>query len=127
MKLLLDTHVFIWWSGDLSQLSATALAACHDPANTLLLSIASVWEMQIKLQLGKMTLRLPLADLIAEQQANRIQLLDVKLEHVLGLEGLPTPHKDPFDRILAAQSLVEGATLLSADAIFSQYPVSVMW
>src|SRR4051794_34105781 len=102
MKVLLDTHTFIWWADDPAQLSAVALSTCQDPSNTLLLSVASVWEMQIKLRLGKLTLRLPLGDMIDSQQANGIRLLDVRLDHVLALEGLPTPHKDPFDRMLVA-------------------------
>ena len=67
MKLLLDTHAFIWWDGDASKLSAAALAACQSQANGLHLSLASVWELQIKLQLGKLSLRLPLADVLRDQ------------------------------------------------------------
>src|SRR5205085_10698962 len=127
MIVLLDTHTFIWSDSDPGQLSPQGVTILQDPANTLLMSIASVWEMQIKHQLGKLALTKPIADIIKDQQANRIQLLDIRLEHVLALAGLPTPHKDPFDRMLAAQCIVEGATLLSADAIFSQYPVTVIW
>src|SRR5437660_876360 len=104
MKLLLDTHVFIWWDSDPGQLSAPALAALRDPANSVWLSVVSVWEIVIKVQLGKLTLRLPLADIVAQQQANGLQILAVTLLHSLAVEGLPPAHKDPFDRLLAAQS-----------------------
>jgi PIN domain nuclease of toxin-antitoxin system len=128
MKGLLDTHVFIWWDSEPAKLSARVLQILQDPATTLLLSVASLWEMQIKQQLGKLTLRVPLADIVAgQQQTNGLQVLAVSLEHVLALSGLPTPHKDPFDRMLVAQAKVEGAILLSADAIFAQYPVTVVW
>ncbi len=79
MKLLFDTHAFIWWDSQASRLSPPALAACSDPDNELLLSTASVWEMQIKLQLGKMQLRAPLAKIIADQRANGAALLGALL------------------------------------------------
>jgi PIN domain nuclease of toxin-antitoxin system len=127
MKLLLDTHVFIWWDSDPGQLSAPALAALGDPANEVWLSVASVWEMVIKAQLGKLTLRLPLADIISQQQANGLQILPVSLAHALAVEGLPAIHKDPFDRMLIAQATVEGAELVSADLVVRRYPVRVLW
>lgn len=127
MNLLLDTHTFIWWDSDPGQLSATASTALRDPANTVWLSVVSVWEIVIKAQLGKLTLRLPLADIVAQQQANGLQILVAKLAHSLAVETLPPVHKDPFDRLLAAQSIVEAAELVSADAIFSHYPVRLLW
>lgn len=128
MKLLLDTHVFIWWDSEPSKLSARVLALCQDRNHTLLLSVASVWEMQIKAQLGKLHLTIPLATLVtAQQQANGIQILPVVLEHVLALADLPGYHKDPFDRLLIAQANLESATLLSHDAVFEQYAVTRLW
>ena len=83
MKVLLDTHAFIWWDSDPAKLSPQARAACQDRANLVLLSVASVWEMQIKLQLGKLHLRLALADVVGEQQqTNDIHVLPVALGHV---------------------------------------------
>src|SRR3984957_2196199 len=123
MKLLLDTHAFIWWDSDPTQLSAPALAALRDPANEVWLSVASVWEMVIKAQLGKLALRLPLAGIVTQQQANGLQVLTVSLAHALAVEGLPAIHKDPFDRMLIAQAHVEGAELVSADQAVRQYPV----
>jgi PIN domain nuclease of toxin-antitoxin system len=126
MKGLLDTHTFIWWDSDPTRLSAKALAFIQDPANTILLSVVSVWEMLIKLQLGKLTLSTPLVTILAQQQANGIQILSATLDHVMGLESLPLHHKDPFDRLLIAQANVEGCTFLSADAVVAQYPVHVL-
>jgi PIN domain nuclease of toxin-antitoxin system len=127
MKLLLDTHAFIWWDSDPGQLSAPALTALRDPAISAWLSVVSVWEIVIKAQLGKLTLRLPLADIVAQQQTNGLQILPVTLPHSLALEGLSPVHKDPFDRLLAAQSIVEGAELVSSDAMFKNYPVRLLW
>jgi PIN domain nuclease of toxin-antitoxin system len=128
MKLLLDTHTFIWWDGEPTKLSSQALALCQDDTNEILLSVASVWEIQIKLQLGKLHLKMPLQEVIEGQQlTNNIQILPITLTHVLALEKLPKPHKDPFDRLLVAQATVENLTLLSGDKIFEQYPVPLLW
>ncbi len=105
MKVLLDTHAFIWWDSAPEKLSPQARAACQDRTNLLLLSVASAWEMQIKLQLGKLRLRLPLAEVIvSQQQTNDLQVLPIALNHILALQSLPAHHKDPFDRLLIAQA-----------------------
>jgi PIN domain nuclease of toxin-antitoxin system len=128
MKVLLDTHAFIWWDSDPTKLSPQARMACEDRANVVLLSVASAWEMQIKLQLGKLNLRLPLAAVLAsQQQSNDIQVLPVVLGHVLALQDLPAHHKDPFDRLLIAQANVEEAVLISHDPVFAHYAVKVLW
>jgi len=128
MKFLLDTHAFIWWDSDPTKLPPSILALCQDSANTLFVSVASVWEMQIKIQLGKLKLTVPLAEIIERQQhTNQIEILPVNLSHVLALDSLPSHHKDPFDRLLIAQAQVEGAALLSGDAIMAQYPIVVQW
>lgn len=103
------------------------MAALRDPANTAWLSVVSVWEIVIKVQLGKLSLRLPLPEIVAEQQANGLQILPMTLPHSLAIENLPSIHKDPFDRLLAAQAVVEGAELVSADQVFVQYPVRLLW
>ncbi len=89
MKLLLDTHTLIWWDSDPGKLSSVALSALCDPANTVWLSVVSVWEIVIKAQLGKLTTRLPLPDIIAQQRANGLQVLPVTLGHSLELQRLP--------------------------------------
>ena len=109
------------------KLSQTALSALQDEVNELLLSVASVWEMQIKIQLGKLKLSLPLKDLIKNQrETNELNLLPVELKHVLALDALPFHHNDPFDRLLMAQSIEEDLTLVSADSHFSAYSVKLL-
>ncbi|MFB2875532.1 type II toxin-antitoxin system VapC family toxin [Floridanema aerugineum] len=128
MKLLFDTHTFIWWDSQPNNLSQTALTLLQDRSNILLLSVISIWEMQIKLQLGKITLNRPLLEIIENQQkTNQIEVLSVNLAHVLVLDSLPIVHKDPFDRLLIAQANVENAALVSCDPIVAQYPVNVIW
>jgi PIN domain nuclease of toxin-antitoxin system len=127
MRLLLDTHAFIWWDSEPVRLSSCALAFCQDSENTLLLSVASTWEMQIKAQLGKLKLRLPLAELIQNQQLiNSLEILHIGLEHVPALDQLPPLHKDPFDRLLVAQTRVEGASLVTNDPVMANYSVNVI-
>jgi len=124
VKLLLDTHTFIWWDSEPQKVPAATLLLCQDEANTLMLSVASVWEMQIKMQLGKLALRLPLEVLIAGQiNTNDLQILPVTMPHVLALQDLPAHHKDPFDRMLIAQANIEEAVLLSSDPVMARYSV----
>src|SRR5437588_7358785 len=105
MKLLLDTHAFIWWFNEPEKLSPKALALLADGDNDLILSAASVWEMQIKIQLGKLKFTVPLREIVeSQEQTNGVQVLPVGLEHVLALDALPAHHKDPFDRLLVAQA-----------------------
>jgi PIN domain nuclease of toxin-antitoxin system len=128
MKLLLDTHVFIWWANEPERLSPKVLSLCEDAENTLLLSVASVWEMQIKTQLGKLKFALPLSNLIrSQQQINNIQILPIELEHVLELQRLPAYHNDPFDRLLMVQAKAEDALLVSKDSAFKKYKTKLMW
>jgi len=127
MRLLLDTHIFIWWADQQESLSETVLSLLKDEANELNLSVASVWEMQIKVQLGKLKLSMPLEELVATQvETNDIRILPVELAHVLALSALPFHHKDPFDRLLIAQSIQEDVTLVSADPEFPAYPVRLL-
>jgi PIN domain nuclease of toxin-antitoxin system len=128
MKLLLDTHTFIWWDSAQEKLSTRVLNLCKDQANILMLSVASVWEMQIKHQLGKLSLKLPIATIIETQQkTNGIEIIPIQLTHVLSLENLPLHHRDPFDRLIIAQANVEGAIVVSCDSVFKHYSVNVTW
>jgi len=127
MRLLLDSHIFLWWADHPEKLSQPVLAALEDEANEMLLSVASVWEMQIKIQLGKLKLSLPLKDLIKNQQeTNGLTVLPVALTHVLELEGMVVHHKDPFDRVLIAQAIEEDLTLVTADSQLSAYSVKLL-
>ncbi|QDU30913.1 PIN domain protein [Anatilimnocola aggregata] len=127
MKLLLDTHAFMWLDSSSAKLSPTAKQAIGDPANEVWFSTASIWEIQIKLAIGKLQLQEPLAQIIAKQKSNQLSELAIRSEHVIGLAGLPLVHRDPFDRMLIAPAVVEGYTLVTADATFSQYPVKLLW
>lgn len=127
MRLLLDTHLFIWWNGNLGLLSPQVRALCENKDNTLVLSLASIWEMQIKSQLDKLTFNEPLAEVVESQQrANGLELLPITTEHIYALQDLPSPHKDPFDRLLIAQAIVEKIALVTADAVFQQYDVELL-
>ncbi|MGA2177611.1 MAG: type II toxin-antitoxin system VapC family toxin [Verrucomicrobiota bacterium] len=128
MRLLLDTHAFIWADSLPEKLSPAAKMACEDPANELILSVASVWEMQLKITLGKLALRKPLRSMIADwTEQNAVVILPVRLEHIFHLETLSARHKDPFDRLLIAQALAESLTIVSHDRAFPQYNIPVIW
>ena len=127
MKLLLDSHTFLWWNNEPDKLSSRVLEMCKDSENALFVSVASIWELQIKFQLGKLRLYKPLAEIIRQEQENGIEILSVEAAHIFALDSLPNHHKDPFDRLLVAQALVEGAVLVSADPLVKQYPVKVEW
>lgn len=128
MKLLLDTHTFIWWIIQRGKLSTKALTACEDFSNDLYLSIVSLWEMQIKMQTGKLNFQHPLPHLVTEQQQlNGLKLLPVNPAHIYTLDQLPLHHKDPFDRLLIAQALHEKLPLVSVDKVFAAYPVQILW
>lgn len=128
MKLLLDTHTFLWLVEGSPSLSATARTALADPANLLYLSAASVWELAIKTANKKLALADPLAIFVHRwTAAYQLPLLPIYAAHVLAVAALPDHHRDPFDRILIAQALVETMTLVSADAKFTPYAVPILW
>lgn len=128
MKLLLDSHVLIWWSSSSEKLSKNVYDLINDTNNTLFFSIASVWEMQIKLQLGKLNLNSNLPNLIdSQQRVNNLQLLTIELAHIYALNNLSSHHKDPFDRLLIAQGIVEQIPIVSIDEVFDNYPIQRLW
>lgn len=128
MRLLLDTHTFVWWDIEPTRLSPRALTLCQDPENQLVLSVASIWEMAIKIQLGKLHFVKPLADTIAEQQRmNDVEILPIMVAHALAIETLPLLHKDPFDRLLIAQARVENMPFISRDRELAAYSITVEW
>ncbi len=128
MKLLLDTHAFIWWDSEPERLSPRALALCQDAKNQIHLSVASLWEIQIKSQLGKLKLSTPLSDIVAAQQeANGLVLLSIHPAYTYALDSLPSLHKDPFDRMIVAQARIEKLRLVSHDETIRKYPVDVEW
>lgn len=128
MKLLMDTHAFIWLNEDAPQLSSKVKALYCSREHEVYLSIASVWEMQIKVQLGKLELGMPIEALVSQNmQENGIYLLPIDLSHIAQLEHLPSHHKDPFDRMIIAQAMVENLTIVSMDGAFADYAVPVIW
>ncbi|MCQ8118281.1 type II toxin-antitoxin system VapC family toxin [Methylomonas rosea] len=128
MKFLLDTHVFIWLDSEPEKLGMTALTICQNHNNDLYLSMASVWEMQIKQQLGKLKLKLPLNQLIDEQCVNNgLRILPMETRHIYALNDLPFHHKDPFDRLILTQARLEKISLITADKAFSHYDVDLIW
>ena len=128
MKALLDTHAFLWWITNDSRLSARVLRLVRDPSTSVYLSVASGWEIAIKVGLGKLELSDDLDGIIQEQlTTNRIDALPVQMSHALFVRRLPKHHRDPFDRLLIAQSLVEGMPLVTSDPLIQHYPVQTIW
>jgi PIN domain nuclease of toxin-antitoxin system len=127
MKLLLDTHTFIWWISKPNQLPANVLALLDNEANIPVISVVNIWEIQIKNAAGKMDVNLPLEEIVTVYRENDIAILPILPEYVLRLSHLPKLHHDPFDRILVAQALVENITILSKDSMIKQFPVNVVW
>jgi len=125
MKLLLDTHVLLWAAGQPDRLSADARALLEDPENELLYSSASLWEIAIKRGLGRDDFQVDVRLLRRGLLDNGYHELAITGIHAVAVDGLPPIHKDPFDRILIAQSMVEGILLLTADPLVARYPAPV--
>ncbi|MER8366751.1 type II toxin-antitoxin system VapC family toxin [Mesorhizobium sp. M1378] len=122
MKLLLDTHLLLWAAGEPGKLPPAALAEIENVDNHLTFSAASLWEIAIKCSLGRPDFRVDARLLRRGLIDNGYHELPITGEHAIAVEGLPPIHKDPFDRILIAQSIVEGITLLTVDDLVAQYP-----
>ena len=128
MRFLLDTHAFLWAITDDPRLSDTCRQIFNQGANQLLLSVASIWEMVIKVQLGKLPLPEPAEGFLREQlSSNAIAPLDIQASHALRLFALPNLHNDPFDRMIIAQGQVENLPILTADPLIGCYPVATVW
>jgi PIN domain nuclease of toxin-antitoxin system len=128
VKLLLDTHAFLWWVEGTPALGRRARAAVSNPDNEVFFSIASCWELAIKLSLGKLRLTQRLERFIPEQLTrNGFVLFGVELRHGLRVADLPFHHRDPFDRVLVAQALQDQLAIVSADRVFRKYGVTVVW
>lgn len=128
MKLLIDTHVFIWWDNLDARLPMRVVQALNDPNNEIFLSLASVWEMQIKVQLGKLALRNDLAVILEEQERiNRVFVLAPNRQDVFYHSRLPMHHRDPFDRMILAQASRGNFHLVSCDAYMALYGVPIFW
>lgn len=128
MRLLLDSHAFLWWILDDRRLSRKARAAIAEPANTVEVSAVTAWELIVKVGAGRLRLPDDAPHFIADQiRRNRFGILPLQLEHALAVARLPAIHRDPLDRLLVAQALVEASHLVSADRILRRYRVPVLW
>jgi PIN domain nuclease of toxin-antitoxin system len=128
VTVLLDSNAFLWFIWADPRLSATAKSIIEDPANRKLFSVASVWEISIKVGIGKLTLGAPAAAFIPrEMNRNGMEQLDISLPHATAVEFLPQHHRDPFDRLLVAQAQIEGIPIVSSDLIFDAYGVTRIW
>jgi PIN domain nuclease of toxin-antitoxin system len=127
-RYLLDTSTFLWTVGKPEDLSKRARDAVADESATLFLSMSSIWELQIKHALGKLPLRQDAHEL-AERFVGTLKptLLEISLDHIGHLYRLPNIHRDPFDRMLVAQALAEGLTIVTPDPMIAAYPVKVLW
>lgn len=126
MTALLDTHAFLWWVTDAPRLSRRARKAIAE--SECLVSVASCWEMAIKASLGKLDAPRPIARFFQQQlEVNGFALLPMALEHAAAVSGLPFHHRDPFDRLLAAQALHEDIAIVTADRVFARYGVKRIW
>ena len=124
MNLLLDTHIFLWFVNDDPRLSDRLKDLIEDESNDSYLSIASLWEMSIKYNLGKLTLAPSYEDFIEKEiRESSVILLGIELEHLKINASLPFHHRDPFDRIIIAQSIAESFPIITVDSIFNQYPI----
>jgi PIN domain nuclease of toxin-antitoxin system len=128
VKLLLDTDAFLWWVEGTPALGRRARTAVANPDNEVFFSIASCWELAIKLSLGKLRLTQRLDRFILEQMTlNGFSLFAVELRHVVRVAALPFHHRDPFDRLLAAQAVEDDLAIVSADRVFRKYGVTRVW
>jgi PIN domain nuclease of toxin-antitoxin system len=128
MKLLLDTHVFLWMNDAPDKLSVKVREIFARGQNELFLSIATPWEIQIKQQIGKLAFEGTVDELLApHMEDNSLRILPIELRHIMGLGSLAMHHRDPFDRMFIAQALTDGMGIVTADPLFGAYPVSVIW
>jgi len=128
MKYLLDTHTLLWIIADDPRLSKKAKNAYLNSENFIFFSVASLWEMAIKISLKKLSIEEPLNEFIQNHiKGNDIKFLNIEIPHILSLENLAYHHRDPFDRLIVAQSIHENISILSSDKIFDLYPIKRVW
>ena len=128
MKYLIDTHTLFWIVTKDQKLSEKAKKLYLNAENIIFFSLASIWEMAIKISLKKLSIGEPLKDFIQKQiKCNDIKILNIEIKHILSLENLPYYHRDPFDRLIISQSMNENIPVLSSDKIFDLYPIKRIW
>lgn len=128
MRLLLDTHAFLWFIQGNESLSKPAIALIEDPANQKLISIASLWEIAIKVSIGKLEIGISISELEETQiLGNMLNVLNITPKHLNELAKLPFHHKDPFDRLIISQDVSEKIPIISRDKVFSSYSAQLLW
>lgn len=126
MRILFDTHTFIWWGSEPERLSSAARQVLDGSDHEFVLSVISVWKILIKQMSGKLNLKIPLPEILELCDRAGLTILPIELHHVLALESLPSHHRDPFDRLLIAQAVADELTVLTADKVFSEYPIQTV-
>lgn len=125
---LLDTHTLLWFTEGDIRLGVSARRYIEDPTVSSYVSIASLWEIAVKVSIGKLALNTPLEEFLkAGTEGNGISVLPIKLEHLVLSAALPFHHRDPFDRLIVAQAIAEGMTLLSGDGVLDDYDIERLW
>ena len=128
VRLLLDTHTFLWFAAGDRRLSVTVWEQIADAANPAFVSVVSLWEMAIKISTGKLIIGESFDTFIPKElQHNQIELLPITFAQIVQITKLPFHHRDPFDRLLIAQALTEGLPIVSADSMFDAYPITRLW
>ena len=127
MDILLDTHAFIWFINGDKQLSKKSIEIITDIKNDCYLSIASIWEIAIKMSLNRLKIKGGLSNINEFLTGNNIKLLPITFEHIQTLLGLPFHHRDPFDRIIIAQSIKENLTIVTKDDSIKRYKIKIFW
>jgi PIN domain nuclease of toxin-antitoxin system len=127
MQLLLDTCTVLWHFEDSGSLSRKAKAAIDNPENQVFISTASFWEMAVKISIEKLKIEYPLPDVYSDYKAAGVKMLSLAPEHALAVEGLALHHRDPFDRMLITQAMLEKLTLVTHDGIFDEYKIPLLW
>ena len=128
MKIIVDTCSFLWFIENNPKLSSTALSLIEDKGNDILLSFASIWEMAIKHSIGKLIFTKAFDNFIREQlDINSIGISSINFDHIATVATLPLYHRDPFDRMIIAQAIVEGHPIISSDTVFDDYPIKRLW
>ena len=128
MKLLLDTQCWLWWFSEPEKLNEEAIEQIVTETNEIWFSVASVWEIGIKVAIGKLPLPEPTEDYISTRMTQLgARMLEITAIHALQTASLPLHHRDPFDRMLIAQAQIEDMTIASADSMFDRYQVSLIW
>jgi len=127
MNILVDTQIFVWFMEDTSKLPINVKKIMNNDGNELLLSIATLWEMTIKMSIGKLKLSRNISEIISSSLENGFKILPIEPKHLISLFGLKYIHRDPFDRMIIAQGISENIPVISSDGVFKEYPVQVIW